>query len=59
MGKLIGSLSDVLDRGRDAETLATADPMMLESTPSIDTSQLDFEAWRAFLRSNCGDRPEV
>jgi hypothetical protein len=31
MGKLIGTLSDVLDRGRDAETLATADPMMLES----------------------------
>jgi hypothetical protein len=26
MGKLIGTLSDVLDRGRDAETLATGRP---------------------------------
>jgi AraC family transcriptional activator of tynA and feaB len=59
MGKLIGTLSGVLDRGCDAETLATADPMMLQSALSVDTSQLDFEAWRAFLRSNCGNRPEV
>jgi AraC family transcriptional regulator, positive regulator of tynA and feaB len=58
MGKLIGTLSGLVDLGCDAEPLATAGPM-IESAPSIDTSQLDFEAWRAFLRSNCGDQPEV
>ena len=56
MSNLIGALSGLVDPGCDAEPLATAGPM-IES--AIDTSQLDFEAWRAFLRSTCGDQPEV
>src|SRR5262245_31799519 len=59
MSKSTGTLSSVVGSGCDAEALATADPMMLESAASVDTSQLDFEVWRAFLRSNCGDQPEV
>jgi hypothetical protein len=44
MGKLIGPLCGLVDPGCDAEPLATAGPM-IESAPSIDASQLDFEAW--------------
>jgi hypothetical protein len=36
MGKLTGTLSSVVGRGCDAEALATADPMMLESAASVD-----------------------
>ena len=46
-------------RGCNAEPLPTAQAMMLESDGFVGTPQLDFEAWGAFLRSNCGDQPEV
>jgi hypothetical protein len=32
---------------------------MLESVDFVGTPQLDFAAWRAFLRLICGDQPEV
>ena len=46
-------------RGCNAEPLPTAQAMMLESDGFVETLQLDFEAWRAFIRASCGDQPEV
>jgi AraC family transcriptional regulator, positive regulator of tynA and feaB len=45
--------------GTCTAALPTAEAMMLESADFVGTPQLDFEAWGAFLRSNCGDQPEV
>jgi AraC family transcriptional regulator, positive regulator of tynA and feaB len=33
--------------------------MMHVSDDFVGTTQLDFEAWRTFLRASCGNRPEV
>jgi hypothetical protein len=33
--------------------------MMQVSDDFVETTQLDFEAWKAFLRASCGNRPEV
>jgi AraC-like DNA-binding protein len=60
MSKLNGTcLSGGISCVCDVELLATADAMMLESADFVGTPQLDFDAWRAFLRSNCGDQPKV
>jgi hypothetical protein len=32
---------------------------MLESADFVGAPQLDFAAWRTFLRLSCGDQPEV
>ena len=46
-------------RGRHAELLPTAQAMVLESDGFVGRPQLDFEGWRAFLRSSCGNHPDV
>jgi AraC family transcriptional regulator, positive regulator of tynA and feaB len=35
------------------------DGMVHQSGDSLDTPRLDFEGWRALLRSNCGGEVEV
>ena len=46
-------------RGCHADPLPTAQAMMLESDGFVGTPRLDFEAWRTFLRSSCGNHPDV
>ena len=46
-------------RGDDRAPLATAQPAMLESADPAGAKQLDFEAWTAFLRTSCGNQPDV
>jgi hypothetical protein len=39
---------------KTAEAFGFTMPPALRSGDSLDTPRLDFEAWRALLRSNCG-----
>ena len=43
-------------RGRHAELLPPAQAMVLESDGFVGRPQLDFEGWRAFLRSSALSR---
>jgi AraC-like DNA-binding protein len=52
-------LSDGNGRGRHAELLPTTQAMVLESDGFVGRPQLDFEGWRTFLRSSCGNHPDV
>jgi hypothetical protein len=52
-------LSDGNGRGRHAELLPTTQAMVLESDRFVGRPQLDFEGWRTFLRSSCGNHPDV
>jgi hypothetical protein len=52
-------LSDGNGRGCHAELLPTAQAMVLESDRFVGRPQLDFEGWRTFLHSSCGDHPDV
>ena len=52
-------LSDGNGRGRHAELLPTAQAAVLESDRFVGRPQLDFEGWRTFLRSSCGNHPDV
>jgi AraC family transcriptional regulator, positive regulator of tynA and feaB len=42
-----------------ASPLPTAEAMTRKSADFVGTTQLDFEAWIAYLRSNTGDQPQV
>jgi AraC family transcriptional activator of tynA and feaB len=60
MSKLNGScLSGGNGRGCNAEPLPTAQAMMPESADFAGMPRLDFEAWSAFLRTSCGNQPDV
>src|SRR5262245_31115816 len=60
MSKLNGPcLSGDSGRGCNAEPLPTAHSMVLESDGFVGTPRLDFEAWTAFLRTSCGNQPDV
>ena len=60
MSKLNGPcLSGGNGRGCNAEPLPTAQAMMPESADFAGMPRLDFEAWSAFLRTSCGNQPEV
>jgi AraC family transcriptional regulator, positive regulator of tynA and feaB len=60
MSKLNGPcLSGGNDRGCNAEPLPTAQAMMPESADFAGMPRLDFEAWSAFLRTSCGNQPDV
>jgi AraC family transcriptional regulator, positive regulator of tynA and feaB len=48
-----------IGREDDCAPAATAQAAMLESAEMAGTKQLDFEAWRAFLRTSCGNQPDV
>jgi AraC family transcriptional regulator, positive regulator of tynA and feaB len=39
--------------------LPITEAMMGGRADFVETSQLDFEGWRAFLRASCGNQPEV
>ena len=45
--------------GCNAELLPAAQAMMLESDGLVGTSRLDFDEWSMFLRSSCGNHPDV
>jgi AraC family transcriptional regulator, positive regulator of tynA and feaB len=60
MSRLDGSCSSGSNlRGCDAESTPTAQVMILESDRFFGTPQLDFEKWSEFLRSSCGNHPDV
>jgi hypothetical protein len=46
-------------RGCHAELFPTVQAMMLESNGFVGMQPLDFDGWRAFLRSSCGNHPHV
>jgi AraC family transcriptional regulator, positive regulator of tynA and feaB len=46
-------------RGCHAELFPTVQAMMLESNDFVGMQPLDFDGWRAFLRSSCGNHPHV
>jgi AraC family transcriptional regulator, positive regulator of tynA and feaB len=45
--------------GCQSEPPPAAQATILESTGLAGTPQLDFEAWTAFLRTSCGNQPDV
>ena len=48
-----------IGRGCHADPPPTAQAMMPESAEFTGTPRLDFEAWTAFLRTSCGNQPDV
>jgi AraC-binding-like domain len=48
-----------IGRGCHADPPPTAQAMMPESGEVTGTPRLDFEAWTAFLRTSCGNQPDV
>src|SRR5262245_37395425 len=48
-----------IGRGDDCAPPPTAHVAMLESADETGTKELDFEAWTAFLRTSCGNQPDV
>src|SRR5258708_902744 len=60
MSKLNGpSLRGGIDFGCNAASLPTTQAMPPESVDFVGTPRLDFEGWRAFLRTTCGNQPDV
>jgi AraC-like DNA-binding protein len=60
MSKLNGpSLRGGIDFGCNAASLRTTQAMLPESVDFVGTPRLDFEGWRAFLRTTCGNQPDV
>jgi hypothetical protein len=60
MSKLNGpSLRGGIDFGRNAASLPTPQAMPPESVDFVGTPRLNFEGWRAFLRTTCGNQLEV
>jgi AraC family transcriptional activator of tynA and feaB len=60
MSKLNGpSLRGGSDFGCNAASLPTTQAMPPESVDFVGTPRLDFEEWRAFLRTTCGNQPDV
>ena len=60
MSKLNGpSLRGGIDFGCNAASLPTTQAMPPESVAFVGTQRLDFEEWRAFLRTTCGNQPDV
>jgi hypothetical protein len=53
------SLRGDIGCGCNAELLAAAQAMPLESADFVGTPKLDFEGWRAFLSASCGNQPNV
>jgi AraC-like DNA-binding protein len=53
------SLRGGIGCGCNAELLAAAQAMPLESADFVGTPKLDFEGWRAFLSASCGNQPNV
>jgi AraC family transcriptional regulator, positive regulator of tynA and feaB len=60
MSKLNGpSLRAGIDFGCNAASLPTPQAMPPESVDFVRTPRLDFEEWRAFLRTTCGNQLDV
>src|SRR5260370_28122761 len=60
MSKLNGpSLRGSSDSGCNAASLPTTQAMPPESVDFVGTPRLDFEEWRAFLRTTCGNQLDV
>jgi len=59
MSKLNGACAAPSDEGALSGPRPIADAMMGGRADFVETPQLDFEGWRAFLRASCGNQPEV
>ena len=59
MSKLNGACAAASNEGALSGPRPIADAMMGGRADFVETPQLDFEGWRAFLRASCGNQPEV
>ena len=59
MSKLNGACAAASNEGALSGSLPTAEAMLGGRADFVETPQLDFEGWRAFLRASCGNQPEV
>jgi hypothetical protein len=59
MSKMNGVCAAASPEAAMPGSLPIAETMMGGRADFVETSQLDFEAWRAFLRASCGNQPEV
>jgi AraC family transcriptional activator of tynA and feaB len=59
MSKLNGACAAASAESAMSGPLPIKESMMGGCTDFVETSQLDFERWRAFLRASCGNQPEV
>src|ERR1700738_5496013 len=59
MSKLNGDCAAASNEGALSGSLPTAEAMLGGRADFVETPQVDFEGWRAFLRASCGNQPEV
>ena len=59
MSKLNGACAAASNEAAMSDPLPITEAMMGGRADFVETSQLNFEGWREFLRASCGNQPEV